>query len=158
MRVHNVDTLSALLDRLVVERIKYASMEDKAREEAGQNNEESYKKTHQMVEQSKTIELIKDKLDRLFILTYKDKSYEYIAEQRTTKGTLVSMIEKLIIDNLDNRGSERYRIRTLENGKLDKEALMDALKTDLWLRLAVENRANDKNQIDKLFKEVVEDE
>ncbi len=156
MRVHNVDSLSAFIDRLIVERIKYSSFEDSARQSAGEAGSETFIESEEMKHQIRTIDSIKEKLNDLFTEVYENRSYDYIGEQRTTKGTLVDMIEELIVNNLDNRGSERYRIKTLENGQLDKDALLDALKTDLWLRLAVESRAHNKNSIDSNLKELVE--
>jgi len=152
MRIHNIDNLSALMDRLIIERIKYSSFEDAAQE----NGDKTLSLTNKMQHQLKVINEIKSKLDKLLKEVYEKKSYSYVHELRTTKGVLVDMIEKLIIGNLDNRSSERYRIKTLTNGKIDKDALMDALKTDLWLRLSSENRANAKNSIDKEFKKIVD--
>jgi hypothetical protein len=154
-RITNINTLSALIDRLIVERIKYSSFEEAAREKAGKDKK-TFVPSKGMNHQLDIIKGIKRDISTLLDEVYVKKSYNYHKELRTTKGTLVNMIEKLIINNLDNRGSERYRIKTLSNGKLNKNALMDALKTDLWLRIAVEDRANNKNTIDASLKKYVE--
>jgi len=153
-KITNINTLSALIDRLIVERIKYSSFEEHAREKAGKDKNK-FALSKNMKDQLVIIKNIKGNITSLLDEVYQKKSYNYHKELRTTKGTLVTMIENLVINNLDNRGSERYRIKTLKNGKLNKAALMDALKTDLWLRLAVEDRANNKNAIDESLKKYV---
>ena len=65
MRITNIDTLSALLDRLITENIKLFFFEKDKLEE---------KSKHQKI----IISEIKIKLNELFLEVYKKDSYDYI--------------------------------------------------------------------------------
>jgi predicted nuclease with TOPRIM domain len=72
MRITNLDTLSAMLDRLVTENIKKFFFE-----KDGLND----KIEHQV----KVIDELKEKISELFHECYNNKKYNYMSEKRTWK-------------------------------------------------------------------------
>ena len=84
MRITNIDTLSALLDRLISENIKlYFFKKDKIRENID----------HQEI----VISEIREKLSELLTNVIETKKYKYVSEKRTYKlEDVVETIEELI--------------------------------------------------------------
>jgi len=144
MRITNIDTLSALFDRLVSERIKLYHFETKI------INKESAE--HQRT----VVEGIKKKLVELFTEAYESNNYNYIEERRTfgvdrikEVRKLINNVEELTVNDLDV-GAAYYEQK---DGKPTSEKFM---KNELKLREANEKRASSKNAIDKNFKKIVE--
>ena len=88
MRVTNVDTLSAFIDRLISERIKLYHFETKLDDEKSAQH------------QRDVVDAIKDKLEQLFIQSMSSDQYDYIDEKRTFGQERVDEVKKLI-DNME---------------------------------------------------------
>ena len=144
MRVTNIDTLSAFIDRLISERIKLYHFETKLVDEKSAQH------------QRDVVDAIKDKLEQLFIQSMSSDQYDYIDEKRTfgeerveEVKKLIDNIEELTVNDLDV-GAAYYEQKD-GNGK--PQQYMD---NELKLREANEKRSNSKNEIDKAFKGAVE--
>ena len=88
MRVTNIDTLSALLDRLATERIK----------EFNFNKQE---KVNEATHQRFVVEEIKIKLNEFFDEIILNKKYDYVGEKRTfDEQKLLNDVETLISNDL----------------------------------------------------------
>ena len=146
MRVTNVDTLSAYLDRLISERIKLYHFESKYQDKEGVEH------------QQRVVDEIKSKIEDLikgcFTSPY---TYDYIDEKRTfgqeridEVKKLIDNVEELTVNDLDV-GSAYYEQK---EGNSSPQKYMD---NELKLREANENRSNSKNKIDESFKKIVED-
>lgn len=128
-RVTNIDTLSALLDRLVTENIKRFFFDKDGLTE---------KVTHQDL----VITEIKSRLTELFLEVYDNGEYEYISENRTfTASNIVENIEELITNDIHIGESDRARLRV-------------AMLEEKRLRKSNEGRSKNKNIIDEKFKEL----
>ncbi len=136
MRVTNIDTLSALFDRLITERIKWYFFNK-------ENNQE--KTSHQTI----VIEEIKTRIDKLFSECLESKEYLYLNEQRTfNENSIVEELEDLIINDINIGEADRARLEetTKENPSIDKMVI-----NEKRLRKANEGRARNKNKIDQLL-------
>jgi hypothetical protein len=139
MRITNIDTLSALLDRLITERIK-------------EYNFTKQSNTQEALHQEKVIEEIKTKLEYLLFETYKKSEYEYVGEKRTfDEAKLLQDVDTLIRNDLDV--GDAYYTKTDGKPSLEKFMVNEAR-----LREANESRSRMKNSIDEVFKRIVEDE
>ena len=128
-RVTNIDTLSALLDRLVTENIKRFFFDKDGLAE---------KVTHQDL----VITEIKSRLVELFLEVYDNGKYEYISENRTfTASNIVENIQDLITNDIHIGESDRARLNI-------------AMLEERRLRKSNEGRAQNKNNIDKEFYEL----
>ena len=128
-RVTNIDTLSALLDRLVTENIKRFFFDKDGLTE---------KVKHQDV----VISEIKERLVELFLEVYDNGKYNYISENRTfTASNIVENIEELITNDIHIGESDRARLRV-------------AMMEEKRLRKSNEGRARNKNVIDEQFGEL----
>ena len=128
-RVTNIDTLSALLDRLVTENIKRFFFDKDGLAE---------KVTHQDL----VITEIKSRLVELFLEVYDNGKYEYISENRTfTASNIVENIQDLITNDIHIGESDRARLNI-------------AMLEEKRLRKSNEGRAQNKNNIDKEFYEL----
>ena len=128
-RVTNIDTLSALLDRLVTENIKRFFFDKDGLTE---------KVEHQDV----VISEIKERLVELFLEVYDNGKYNYISENRTfTASNIVENIEELITNDIHIGESDRARLRV-------------AMMEEKRLRKSNEGRARNKNLIDEQFGEL----
>lgn len=128
-RVTNIDTLSALLDRLVTENIKRFFFDKDGLTE---------KVEHQDV----VISEIKERLVELFLEVYDNGKYNYISENRTfTASNIVENIEELITNDIHIGESDRARLRV-------------AMMEEKRLRKSNEGRARNKNVIDEQFGEL----
>lgn len=130
MRITNIDTLSALLDRLITENIKLFFFEkDKLTE----------KSDHQKI----IIEGIKTKLSDLFLEVYNNGSYDYLDEKRTfTASNIVEEISELITNDIHIGESDRARLQI-------------AMLEEKRLRKSNEGRSRNKNNIDQNFNNLV---
>ena len=137
MRITNIDTLSAYLDRLITENIKlYFFNKDNLTD----------KSNHQKI----VIDEIKKKISELFLDTFKRNSYNYIEEHRTfNESSIVEELEELIQNDINIGEADRARLAetTKEIPNLDR-----MIVNEKRLRKANEGRSRNKNNIDKLFK------
>jgi hypothetical protein len=128
-RITNIDTLSALLDRLVTENIKRFFFDKDGLAEKVQ---------HQDI----VISEIKKRLIELFLEVYDNREYNYISENRTfTSSNIVENIEELITNDIHIGESDRARLRI-------------AMLEEKRLRKSNEGRSKNKNIIDEKFKEL----
>jgi hypothetical protein len=143
MRVTNIDTLSAYLDRLITENIKlYFFNKDNL--------------TDKVAHQKIVIEEIKIKISELFLETIERNSYNYIEEHRTfNESAIVEELEELIQNDINIGEADRARLAetTKEIPNLDR-----MIVNEKRLRKANEGRARNKNNIDKLFKSQFDNE
>ena len=128
-RITNIDTLSALLDRLVTENIKRFFFDKDGLGE---------KVSHQDL----VITEIKSRLIELFLEVYDNSEYEYISEKRTfTASNIVENIQDLITNDIHIGESDRARLNI-------------AMLEEKRLRKSNEGRAENKNNIDNEFYEL----
>lgn len=140
MRVTNIDTLSAYLDRLITENIKLFFFEKE-------------NLTDKVEHQKKVIAEIKAKLINLFTECFADSKYDYIGEQRTfNESEIVEQLEELIQNDINIGEADRAR---LEEAKKDVPNLEKMIVNEKRLRKANEGRARNKNAIDNLFEEII---
>ncbi len=137
MRITNIDTLSALLDRLITERIK-------------EYNFNKQEKPTEAEHQRGVIKEIKIKLISLFNEVYETKKYDYVGEKRTfDEQKLLDDVETLITNDLDV--GDAYYTKTEGEPTLEKFMVNEAR-----LRKANESRGRMKNTIDQKFQHIIE--
>ena len=139
--ITNIDTLSALLDRLISENIKLYFFK---KDGVDENIE------HQEV----VISEIKERLFVLFDDVYREGKYEYISEKRTYKPEdIVETLEELIHNDITTGEGDRAYLKeaTSENPSLEHFTRNHKL-----IRKANENRAVAKNKLDEQFKDFVD--
>tara|TARA_Y100001963_G_C6781755_1_gene450321 strand:+ start:2985 stop:3422 length:438 start_codon:yes stop_codon:yes gene_type:complete len=143
MYITNIDTLSALLDRLISENIKlYFFQKDNL--EININHQEQ------------VIKEIKDRIRDLMIDVYENKEYKYISEKRTYKADMtLDSLEQLIKSDIYTGEGDRANLSELNKKTPDINAFR---KNHKVLRSANELRAVSKNELDKNFKDFIEDE
>ena len=140
MRITNIDTLSAYLDRLITENIKLYFF----------NKDNSIDKVEH---QKKVIEEIKLKIINLFTESFTNSNYDYIGEQRTfNESEIVEQLEELIQNDINIGEADRAR---LEEAKKEIPNLDKMIVNEKRLRKANEGRARNKNAIDNLFKKII---
>jgi hypothetical protein len=137
MRITNIDTLSAYLDRLITENIKlYFFKKDGLTEKAN----------HQLI----VISEIKTKISELIREVVTNGSYEYIEEYRTfNEGSIIEELDELIQNDINIGEADRAR---LEETTKDIPNVDRMIVNEKRLRKANEGRARNKNKIDKLLK------
>ena len=137
MRITNIDTLSAYLDRLITENIKlYFFKKDSLTE----------KVNHQLI----IISEIKIKISELIREAVTNESYEYIEEYRTfNEGSIIEELEELIQNDINIGEADRAR---LEETIKDVPNVDRMIVNEKRLRKANEGRARNKNKIDNLLK------
>lgn len=137
MRITNIDTLSAYLDRLITENIKlYFFKKDNLVEKV----EHQYKIIHE----------IKLKINELFLEILSNNHYDYIEEYRTfSESDIIEELEELIQNDINIGEADRARLEETmkEHPNLDR-----VIVNEKRLRKANEGRARNKNKIDSLFK------
>ena len=140
MRITNIDTLSAYLDRLITENIKlYFFNKDNLAD----------KVAHQKI----VIEEIKIKISELFLDTIERNSYNYIEEYRTfNESAIAEELEELIQNDINIGEADRAR---LEEAKKEIPNLDKMIVNEKRLRKANEGRARNKNAIDNIFKKII---
>ena len=140
MRITNIDTLSAYLDRLITENIKlYFFNKDNLTD----------KSNHQKI----VIDEIKKKISELFLDTFKRNSYNYIEEHRTfNESSIVEELEELIQNDINIGEADRARLEetTKETPNLESMSV-----NEKRLRKANEGRSRNKNNIDKQIKNII---
>jgi hypothetical protein len=143
-RITNIDTLSALLDRLVSENIKlYFFDKDGILKNINHQKE--------------VITEIKGRIKKLLLSVYDNKKYDYISEKRTwnTADLTIESIEKLIKSDIYTGEGDRANLVEVNKNKPDLNLFRKNYKI---LRSANELRAVSKNELDKQFKNLVEGE
>ena len=137
MRITNIDTLSAYLDRLITENIKlYFFKKDNLVEKV----EHQYKIIYE----------IKLKINELFLEILSNNHYDYIEEHRTfNESAIIEELEELIQNDINIGEADRARLEETmkEHPNLDR-----IIVNEKRLRKANEGRARNKNKIDSLFK------
>ena len=139
--ITNIDTLSALLDRLISENIKlYFFKKDSL----------MYNVKHQ----EEVISDIRKRLVLLFTDTFESKSYEYVSELRTYKpDDIVETLEELIHNDITTGEGDRANLKEATS---DNPSLEHFTRNHKLIRKANENRALAKNKIDKQFKDFID--
>ena len=141
--ITNINTLSVLFDRLIVENIKlYFFTKD--------GLEENIK------HQNLIIIEIKDKISKLLSETVEDKKYDYIEEKRTYKyKEIVESVEQLVKSNITTGQADKQNLSEAlsDNPSVEKFKINHKI-----LRKANEDRAMFKNKIDYKYKNLIENE
>lgn len=141
MRVTNIDTLSAYLDRLITENIKLYFF-----------NKDGL--VDKVEHQNKVINEIKLKISELLTESVINKSYEYINEFRTfNENAIIEELEELIQNDINIGEADRAR---LEEAKKETPNIERMTINEKRLRKANEGRARNKNNIDNLLKKIIE--
>ena len=140
--ITNIDTLSALLDRLISENIKL----------------HFFKKdgiVENIEHQEKVISKIKDRLFVLFDDVYREGSYEYVSELRTYKpDDIVETLEELIHNDITTGEGDRANLKEATS---DNPSLEHFTRNHKLIRKANENRAVSKNKLDEQFKGYIDE-
>ena len=143
MYITNIDTLSALLDRLISENIKlYFFKKDNL--------------VDNIHHQEEVIIEIKSRIRNLLLDVYKNKEYNYISEKRTYKADMtLESLEQLIKSDIYTGEGDRANLEELNK----KDPNLNAFrKNHKVLRSSNELRAVSKNKLDAQFKKFIEDE
>ena len=140
--ITNIDTISALLDRLISENIKlyFFRKEDVVDDIEHQEN---------------LIEEIKCRITQLLSDTYNERQYKYISEKRTYKPEdIVETLEELIHNDITTGEGDRANLKEATS---DNPSLEHFTRNHKLIRKANENRAEAKNKLDKQFKGFIEE-
>ena len=140
--ITNIDTLSALLDRLISENIKLYFF----RKEGIDDN---------IQHQEKVISDIKHRISQLLTDVYENKKYDYVSELRTYKpDDIVATLEELIHNDITTGEGDRANLKEATS---DNPSLEHFTRNHKLIRKANENRAVSKNKLDEQFKGFIED-
>ena len=140
--ITNIDTLSALLDRLISENIKLHFFKKDGIDE---NIEHQEKVIYEIRERIKIL------LGEVFIW----KKYNYISEKRTYKpDDIVETLEELIHNDITTGEGDRANLKEATS---DNPSLEHFTRNHKLIRKANENRAVAKNKLDKQFKGFVDE-
>ena len=140
--ITNIDTLSALLDRLISENIKLHFFKKDGIDE---NIEHQEKVIYEIRERIKIL------LGEVFIW----KKYNYISEKRTYKpDDIVETLEELIHNDIITGEGDRANLKEATS---DNPSLEHFTRNHKLIRKANENRAVAKNKLDKQFKGFVDE-
>jgi len=139
-RITNIDTLSALFDRLITENIKlFFFKKDRL--------EENVK--HQKI----VISEIKERISELLNEIATTGKYDYVLEKRTFKvEDVTETIEELIECDIIIGENDRAN---LEEANAENPSINNFKKNHKLMRKSNEQRAVNKNKIDSIFKEIV---
>ena len=140
--ITNIDTLSALLDRLISENIKLHFF---LKDGVDDNIEH----------QEKVIKEIKYRITKLLLDVYTDNRYNYVSEKRTYKpDDIVETLEELIHNDITTGEGDRANLKEATS---DNPSLEHFTRNHKLIRKANENRAVSKNKLDEQFKSFIED-
>jgi hypothetical protein len=138
MRITNIDTLSALFDRLVSERIKLFFF----------NKDKNHDK---IKHQEAVIEQVKNKISTLLDECLASGKYEYISEKRTFNSSdIAEELENLVVNDIIVGESDRGVLKEIVSDEPNLENLITHAKR---MRKANEGRALSKNKLDSKFEE-----
>lgn len=141
--ITNINNLSVLFDRLIVENIKLYFFEKDGLKENVEH-------------QNLIIIEIKDKISKFFSETIEDKKYDYIEEKRTYKyKEIVESVEQLVKSNITTGQADKQNLSEVlsENPSVEKFKINHKI-----LHKANEDRAMFKNKIDNQYKRLIENE
>jgi len=139
MMITNLDTLSALFDRLISERIKLFFFAKDGDDEKAQ---------HQEI----VINEIKGRVANLLDECLKNGEYNYLAEKRTFKSSdIVEELEQLVVNDIVVGESDRGVLAEITSDEPDISSLMTHAKR---MRKANEERSFNKNNIDNIMAEL----
>ena len=140
--ITNIDTLSALIDRLISENIKlYFFKKDKLDDN--------------IRHQKNVISEVKDRISNLLCEVYLDGNYDYMSELRTYKPEdIVETLEELIHNDITTGEGDRANLKEATS---DNPSLEHFTRNHKLIRKANENRAAAKNKLDKQFKGFVDE-
>ena len=140
--ITNIDTLSALLDRLISENIKLHFFK---KDGINENIEH----------QQKVISEIKERLFVLFDEVYREGKYEYVSELRTYKPEdIVETLEELIHNDITTGEGDRANLKEATS---DTPSLEHFTRNHKLIRKANENRAAAKNKLDNQFETFIDE-
>jgi hypothetical protein len=141
--ITNIDTLSAMLDRLISENIKlYFFKKDNLTENI----------THQEI----VIKEVKGRIKNLLLDVYKTKKYNYVSEKRTYKADMtLESLEQLIKSDIYTGEGDRDNLAELKKVKPNINLMK---KNHKVLRSANELRAVSKNELDQNFKDFIDED
>lgn len=139
--ITNIDTLSALFDRLITENIKlYFFNKDNLTD----------KVNHQKI----VVEEIKNRIKKLLQDTYNKKEYDYLSEKRTfNENSIVESLEELIVNDINIGESDRERLKQVQS---ENPSIEKFIVNEKRLRKANEGRSRNKNEIDDQYKKIIE--
>jgi hypothetical protein len=140
--ITNIDTLSALLDRLISENIKLHFFKKDGINE-------------NIKHQEKVIKEIKTRISDLLKDVYHTDKYEYISELRTYKpDDIVETLEELIHNDITTGEGDRANLKEATS---DNPSLEHFTRNHKLIRKANENRAAAKNKLDEQFKGYIDE-
>ena len=140
--ITNIDTLSALLDRLISENIKLHFFKKDGIDE-------------NIEHQEKVIDEIKARIDALFLEVFIHEEYDYISEKRTYKPEyIVETLEELIHNDITTGEGDRANLKEATS---DTPSLKHFTRNHKLIRKANENRAVSKNKLDEQFKGFIDE-
>jgi hypothetical protein len=140
--ITNIDTLSALLDRLISENIKLYFF----RKDSIDDN---------IKHQEEVIIEIKGRISKLLADVYENKKYDYVSELRTYKpDDIVETLEELINNDITTGEGDRANLKEATS---DNPSLEHFTRNHKLIRKANENRAVSKNKLDKQFEDYIEE-
>lgn len=141
-RITNVDTLSALFDRMICENVKLYFFK--------KDNE-----IERVEHQEKVLKALTHRLRSLLIECMEEHGYEFLEEKRTFNIVdITEELEKLIHNDIEIGEADRQRLAAITDGKMDHNELA---KGEARLRVANEGRAQGKNRIDQIAKKIFHD-
>ena len=140
--ITNIDTLSALIDRLISENIKLHFFKKDGIDE-------------NIEHQEKVIDEIKARIDALFLEVFIHEEYDYISEKRTYKPEdIVETLEELIHNDITTGEGARANLKEATS---DTPSLKHFTRNHKLIRKANENRAVSKNKLDEQFKGFIDE-
>ena len=140
--ITNIDTLSALIDRLISENIKLHFFKKDGIDE-------------NIEHQEKVIDEIKARIDALFLEVFIHEEYDYISEKRTYKPEdIVETLEELIHNDITTGEGDRANLKEATS---DTPSLKHFTRNHKLIRKANENRAVRKNKLDEQFKGFIDE-
>ena len=140
--ITNIDTLSALLDRLISENIKLHFFKKDGIDE-------------NIEHQEKVISEIKIRITDLLTEVYQTDRYSYISEKRTYKPEdIVETLEELIHNDITTGEGDRANLKEATS---DNPSLEHFTRNHKLIRKANENRAAAKNKLDEQFEGFIDE-
>jgi hypothetical protein len=135
MRVSNIDSISALLDRLITERIKLYFFTKSLEQD-------------KVKHQTSVIKEITGKLSTALTEVFEGK-YESLEELRTFSNNVADELLQLTFDDIEIGESDRAR---LEEIKTNKPKVKNLAKNEVRLRVSNETRSASKNRLEEMFR------
>jgi hypothetical protein len=133
-RISNVNSFSAIVDRLIIENLKIIQFTDK---------NEIQKAEYQNI----IIIELKSELDLIFNEIINNK-YQSITEQRTySSDEFFADLFKLCLSNYCIAKGDKEKIEIVKNNPIDLEKLKSSIE---YVRNSLEIRANTKNNMEKI--------